>query len=299
MKKYTLSIFLPILLMPLSAVTPPWESTTLEDDTITRAIHINARYYFRYTNPDEEQRESLSHHAETDWRIPLNQVALVCLDIWNMDLHQDMHERDDRITRERISPLIKAARAQGLQIIHAPGPHIARRHANWLNLEKDKSSGAESNDTPNWPPPTFLKKTGEYVQYASPEVPNMLRSWDILRDNAGFHDLVQPVADEPVIATGEELHRLCAEKGILFLIYVGFHTPGCMTTRNYGMIDMRDRDYTCILVRDCTNGMETHETFDDQTSMKGAIAFLEQNGIYSILSEQLISSLDTMNVDRR
>ena len=215
-----------------------------------------------------------------------------------MDLHQDMHERDDRITRERISPLIKAARAQGLQIIHAPGPQIARRHANWLNFDQDKSSWAESNDTLNWPPSTFLKKTGEYARYASPEVPNKLRSWKILIDNAEFHDWVQPVANEPVIATGEELHRLCAEKGILFLIYAGFHTPGCMTTRTYGMIDMRDRGYTCILVRDCTNGMETHETFDNQTSMKGAIAFLEQTGIYSILSEQLISALDTIDIGR-
>lgn len=256
-------------------------------------INIRARFCFRITAPDGNQREKDAYHAYTDWRIPLDQVALVCLDIWNMDIHQDMRERDDRITRERIVPLVKAARESGLRIIHAPSPPVARRHANWIQLEQDAPRRESSGDSPDWPPRSFREKTGEYARYASPERENMLLSWKFLDDYCDFHDLVRPESDEPVIATGEELHRLCAEKGILFLLFAGFHTPGCMTNRTYGMTAMRDRGYTCILVRDCTNGMESHETHDDQTSMIGTIAFLEQMQIYSIESGEVIDALAT------
>jgi hypothetical protein len=115
----------------------------------------------------------------------------------------------------------------------------------------------------------------------------MFKAWKSL-DQADFHEQVRPAGNEPVIATGEELHRPCARRNILFLLFAGFHTPGCMTNRTYGMITMRSRGYTCILLRDCTNGMETHETFKDQLSMKGTIAFLEQTGIYTLLSDQVI-----------
>ena len=256
------------------------------------AIRLKARYYQRLTSADAEAlREKNSHHAELDWSIPLDQVALVCLDIWNTDVHQDMRERDDRITREKISPLVTAARAAGLQIIHAPSPSIARRHPNWVNLERDEPSSANAGSSADWPPPAFVRRAGEFAQYASPEEAYRQRLSSVFRDILGFHELVRPVADEPVVATGEELHRVCAQKGILFLLFVGFHTPGCMITRTYGMTEMRDRGYTCILVRDCTNGMETHETFDEQISMNGTIAFLEHNRIYTILSTQVMSAL--------
>jgi nicotinamidase-related amidase len=254
-------------------------------------IQIKARYCFRYTGTDDKQREKDAYYAVTDWWVPLDQVALVCLDIWNMDLHQDMHARDDRVTRERIVPLVGTARAAGMQIIHAPSPSIARRHENWVNLEQDALLPESSRKIPDWPPSSFKNATGKFARYASPERSNMLSSWKFLDDNCDFHVLVQPESDEPVIATGEELHRLCAQKGILFLLYVGFHTPGCMINRSYGMTDMRDRGYTCILVRDCTNGMETHETHDEQTSMRGTIAFLEHMQIYSLESQQIIDIL--------
>ena len=253
-------------------------------------IHIRPRYFNRYTDPDSEQNEKDCRHAELDWQLPLNRTALVCLDIWNTDLHRDMQERDDRVTREKIVPLVKACRARGLRLVHAPAPPIARRHPNWVDLLKDETSRTEFPDSPDWPPADFHKKTGDFASYAQPEEPDMKKAWQML-EKADFHVLVKPEGDEPVIATGEELHRLCAREGILFLLFAGFHTPGCMTGRTYGLVRMRTRGYACILLRDCTNGMETHETFDDQTSMKGTIAFLEQTGIVTLNSEQLIEAL--------
>jgi len=93
------------------------------------------------------------------------------------------------------------------------------------------------------------------------------------------------------IGNGEELHRLCAQREILHLLYVGFHTPGCMNLRDYGITAMKQRGYNCVLLRDCTNGMEAPEHFDEQIGMKAFIAFLERNWIYSISSDELIQAL--------
>ena len=51
------------------------------------------------------------------------------------------------------------------------------------------------------------------------------------------------------------------------------------------------RGYHCILLRDCTNGMETHETHDAQIYLGGCIAFLEQTGVYTLTSEKFVAAL--------
>jgi hypothetical protein len=253
-------------------------------------IHLVPRYYVRYPKTRTGFNEKQCRYGEVRWDIDINRIALVCLDIWNMDLHQDMAARDDAVTRKKIVPLVNACRQRGLQIIHAPSPPIAHRHPNWVDLvKKHEVPRAEYKNSPVWPPAEFRAGNGPYRQYVMPRKDDMLKAWKLL-DQADFHELVQPVGDEPVIATGEELHRLCVQRKILFLLFAGFHTPGCMTNRTYGMTKMQSRGYTCILLRDCTNGMETHKTFKDRLSMKGTIAFLEQTGIYTLSSEQVIKA---------
>ncbi len=39
------------------------------------------------------------------------------------------------------------------------------------------------------------------------------------------------------------------------------------------------RGYHTILLRDCTNGMETDRTYEAQLSRHGTVAFLEQIGM--------------------
>ena len=101
-----------------------------------------------------------------------------------------------------------------------------------------------------------------------------------------------PLPGEAVIATGDELHRYCRQKGILFLFYVGFNTNACILLRDYGTIEMSNRGYEIILVRDCTTGMESFETADQLWQTRCAIQFLEMFGKYSITSDELIHALD-------
>jgi len=255
-----------------------------------RTIRVSPRYYRRYTDPGVGLLEQNCRHAYLNWSVPLAEAALICLDIWNSDTPADMRAIDDRVTREHIVPVLAACREHGLQVVHAPATPIAERSPNWVDLLAGESPQREWPDSPDWPPAEFRRKAGCYAKYARPAEPQSESSRKLMQE-ADFHELVRPVGDEPVILTGEELHRLCAQRRILHLFYVGFHTPGCMTKRSYGVPQMVRRGYGCILLRDCTNGMETHETFEGKICMRGAIAYLEFQGAYTLTSDELIRSL--------
>jgi nicotinamidase-related amidase len=106
-----------------------------------------------------------------------------------------------------------------------------------------------------------------------------------------FHPLVKPVGKEPVIATGEELHRYCKQNGILFLLFAGFNTNACILVRDYGTLQMGNRGYSVVVVRDCTTGMESKETQPTLSQTNGAILFLEMFGHFSVTSGDIISGL--------
>ncbi|MBM4049701.1 MAG: isochorismatase family protein [Planctomycetes bacterium] len=258
----------------------------------TAVIYLRPRYFRLYTDPGVELAEENFRYKDLDWRIPLKQVALVCLDVWNWHFAADTLGRIEDITVNVIAPLVDACRRSGLQVIHAPAGPVAQKHPNWVKLiPQDEKPQPVWPKSPTWPPGDFRAKKGVYAQYARPHEPqdqerNQHR--EKLRD---FHPAVRPIGDEAVILNGEELHRLCAQRGILFLFYVGFNTNACIVMRDYGTLAMQQRGYEVILVRDATTGMETHETKPTLACTHGQIASLEQFGCYTVTSRQLIEAL--------
>jgi nicotinamidase-related amidase len=103
-----------------------------------------------------------------------------------------------------------------------------------------------------------------------------------------FHPIAMPMEGEAVIATGEELHRYCKQKGILFLFFAGFNTNACMITRDYGALQMNNRGYQVSVLRDCTTGMENKNTQPGLQQTNGAILFFEMFGQYTVTSDEII-----------
>ncbi len=109
---------------------------------MSQTFHIHPRYEQRAPEPGKPRREQNHQYVHLEWDVPLDETALICLDIWNHDVREDMREVDDRITRQRIVPVVAAAREHGLQIIHAPAPPVAQRSPNWVKLmPEDEKSG--------------------------------------------------------------------------------------------------------------------------------------------------------------
>jgi nicotinamidase-related amidase len=255
-------------------------------------LHIHPRYARLDVNDGQELSERNYRYAELDWKIPIEQTALVCVDCWSWHYSRDCHERIDQITRGRIAPLLAAARRHGLAVVHGPAHPVAEKSPGWLKLLQGIEKQAEYPDSPAWPPGDFKEKQGPYASFARPPA-----AYEKMIANQGiakrwYHECAEPIPGEAVILNGEELHRWCAQKRIMHLFYVGFNTNACIVGRNYGIMAMMARGYHGILVRDATTGMEISETIDAMTCTLGQIATLEQFGAYTVTTDQLIASLD-------
>ena len=191
-------------------------------------LRIRPRYHRWHVDPGVEWIETNTSYAQLDWTIPLSQTALVLVDVWDHHYLRDTEARAEKIIDERLSPLIESCRKAHMPIIHAPSPTHAIRHPNWVGATQDSKVSAKRDE---WPPAEFKNKSGAFASYRRP---SEAREGELtkLRANLKMHPKIQPVADEPVIATGDELHELCKQRGILFLFFAGFNTNACILVRD-------------------------------------------------------------------
>jgi nicotinamidase-related amidase len=251
------------------------------------SLHIRPRYYRWHVDPGVEWLEANTDYAHLDWTVPLPQAALVLVDVWDRHYLKDAAARAEIIIQEKFVPLLAGCRQAGLTIIHAPSPPQAIPHPNWIGANKESRRPTPTN---NWPPPEFRNKSGQFTTYrrpAEPREPELSQ----LRSQLQVHPQIVPVGNEPVIATGDELHDYCRTHGILFLIFAGFNTNACILVRDYGTLAMSQRGYEVILLRDCTTGMESRESLPTLGQTAGAILLLEMFGQYSLTSDELLSGL--------
>jgi nicotinamidase-related amidase len=259
-----------------------------------RVVRVKPRYYRWHVDVGEEWLEKNTGYARLDWEMPMSQVALVVVDVWDRHYIKDPQERAEVIIQEKIRPLMARCRESGLQIIHAPSPPQAKAWASWVGANKKAGAPAKVATRPAidpaWPPTEFRRKSGAYKAYGRPSEPMAVDRARILKGIC-IHPDVEPKGSDVVVATGQELHEYCRDRGILFLVYIGFNTNMCILQRDYGAMDMHDRGYEVILLRDCTTGMESCDTTDGLWQTRGAVLFLEMNRRYSLLSEEFMAGL--------
>ena len=256
------------------------------DATSNRTISIQPRYHRWYVDPGVEWLETNTGYATLDWTIPISRTALILVDVWQRHYIKDTEARGETIITNKLVPFMTACRKAGMQIIHAPSPSVAKKHPNWVKLVSETEMVQKLDD---WPPPQFLNLSGPYLSYRRPKEPREAERQKL--PPLYFHPKAHPLAREPVVATGEELHIYCKQQGILFLFFAGFNTNACILSRDYGTIQMSNRGYGVILVRDCTTGMESKETQPTLSQTNGAILLLEMFGQYSVASGEVIAGL--------
>jgi nicotinamidase-related amidase len=257
-----------------------------------RTIEIHPRYARLYTPPGIELAETAYKRVALDWRVSVDQCAVVAVDCWNWHFSADTLARIEQICAERIAPLFDACRRAGLALVHCPADPVASRHPNLRRFRRDgETAQAPFPQSPQWPPPEFRAKTGEFAGFARPHEPQDADRNRHREQTRDFHAMCAPQGDEAVVLDGEDLHRLCAECGYLHLFFVGFNTNACVMMRDYGLPAMSRRGYHTILLRDCTTGMEIADTTDSLVCTQGTIATIEQFLGYTMDSSDLIAAL--------
>jgi len=276
----------------VGAASPPVSGLADERPALPnpqKSLHIKPRYHRWYVDPGVDWVETNTGAATLDWSIPLSEAAIVLVDVWNHHYLKDTEARAESIIDSKLVPLLAACREVGLPIIHAPSPPQAQAHPNHVKFERS-SPAPPTPPAESWPPSEFRSKSGRYAAYKRPNEP---RDPELRKIRAGLtiHPKVQPVGQEPVVATGDELHKYCKAHGILFLLFAGFNTNACILVRDYGTLAMRSRGYEVAVIRDCTTGMESKESQPTLSQTEGAILFLEMFDHYSISSDEIRSGL--------
>jgi nicotinamidase-related amidase len=228
-------------------------------------LRLTVRSYQREPAPGAPFDERRFHYEEWPVAVPVRGAALVLVDVWDTHVIASHAARTAEIARTRIAPALGAARRAGVTVVHAPSPVQARRYPQWTRYataadEQAPAVGAwPSVGVDDWPPTAFRRREGAYAQYRRPRVPRP--------EGPGSERLarrvdpsVEPEPDDFVVATGEQLHRLAKDRGILHLFYAGFAANICIPFKDYGVRAFRARGYNVVLLRDCTTAIEGHDT---------------------------------------
>jgi nicotinamidase-related amidase len=253
-------------------------------------MQLRVRYFQDSTPADEECRESGFIRRELDMELPPERTALVLVDMWNVHFIRSWIERAERISREFVIPAIDAARDAGLTVIHAPCPEVARQYPD--NLPSVPPAPPQPSAGPDWPPAEFRGRSGEYAAYRGPrdQPPGIATHWDDVKGDLSMSPLVDVRPDDPVIATGRELHHVLAERGIVHTVYAGFAANWCLMGRDYGIRAMSRYGYHMVVLRDCTTAVEFPDTVDDCLVTEVVIREIEQQYGFSASNEDFLAA---------
>ena len=205
--------------------------------------------------------------------------------------------RNESFSKRKDTPIIDGLPTARATVDSCPAPNVAKHYSDWQpKPHQTAETATETNQSTQWPPLDFRRKSGLYADFAKPKEARQ-NEIDHLTANRQMHPDVRPKGTDVVITDSQELHRFCSQRQILFLFYLGFNTNACILMRDYGTLEMGMRGYGIIVLRDCTTGIESYQTHDQLWQTRGAVLFLEMFSKYSITSPELIDSLASSRSD--
>ncbi len=254
-----------------------------------KTLSLRVRYFQDSTPVDVPCRETAFIRREFEMPLPIEETALILVDLWNVHFIESWIERAKRVTTECVVPVLDAARQVGMTIVHAPSPSVAAQYPQ-LERHKPPEPGVPST----WPPPDFRSRSGDYAVYRGPrsQPPGIGIHWDKLAPQLSISPAIDVQEDEFVIATGQQLHELLEERHILHLLFAGFATNWCVLGRDYGIRSMARYGYNIVLFRDATTGVEFPDTYDNLFTTEIAIREVEQQYGFSVSNADFFQAVE-------
>ena len=128
-------------------------------------LDLKVRYFQDSTPAGVPCREEHFIRREIRMDLPVDQTALVLVDLWNTHFIDSWIERAACVTREAIVPAIEMSRKAGLPVIHAPSPEVARQ---FPQSNRNPAAPEPPRGGADWPPPAFRGREGTYQAYRGP-----------------------------------------------------------------------------------------------------------------------------------
>ena len=181
--------------------------------------------------------------------------------------------RSAAICREVFPPLLGAARAAGLTVLHVVGG------GDYFKKCPGHARAVELADRLVPPEPARPKVTGDEASKAIRKLyPQRVftgagNAEDCRRgfERVDFPSEARPAGDEGVAQDSRQLLALCLEGGINHLVYVGFAINYCLTFSPGGMVDMSRAGLICSTIRQATTAVENRETAREELHKREAM----------------------------
>jgi nicotinamidase-related amidase len=210
-------------------------------------------------------------------------TAIIVCDMWDDHWCQSAAKRCAELAKQA-EPVLKAARAKGITIVHAPSEcmkfyedHPARKRM----LAVKKVEPPKAKDLPNPPLPVDDSDGG------CDDVPPAKFSKAWTRQHAAI--TIDPDRDY-ISDNGNEVYSLMAGKGIVTLIVMGVHTNMCVLNRSFAIKQMVKWGVDVLLVRDLTDAMYNPKMRPFVTHEQGTaliVEFIETHWCPTIEAKQL------------
>lgn len=212
--------------------------------------------------------EGLGGWIQTPVELPLAETALVSMHAWDCGTPEtaaarhrtcEYLPRAARILQTVFPPLLAAARAAGLAVLHVVGGGDyyktlpGYRQAADLAGEEPEFRG----DAPHSEANIRFRALKDRLGATGARNREALAREDTRLD---FAPEARPLPGEGIAENAAQLNALCRARGVSHLVYIGFALDWCLLTSPAGMRDMARRWYFCSVIRDATTAVENRES---------------------------------------
>jgi nicotinamidase-related amidase len=218
------------------------------------------------------------------------ETAVVICDMWDKHWCEGATRRGGVIA-PHINEMAKAVRARGGFIVHAP--------SDTMKFYEGTPGRELAKNAPKATPPT-ASKGWRYLDLTceaplpiddkdggcdcEPQCKNY-RAW------TREHPAVEVAPGDAVSQDGAEIYNLFRQRGIKHIIYCGVHANMCVLGRTFGVRQMTEWGFDCVLARDLTDTMYNPRMEPKVSHERGTELMIEHYERYwcpTVVSEQII-----------
>lgn len=226
-----------------------------------RRLIANALYWTARRTPDAKPLPALAPRVRKDHEISLPvrgdaagtsktfnaaETALILCDVWDRHWCGPAAERLDAMV-PRMEEVVRACRAAGIQIIHAPSDTMSFYEGTPARRRIQAAPRVEPETRVTFDEPTLPiddsdggctdNALGPYGAWTREHRGISIEDTDGISDN------------------GREVYSYFAQEGIKNLLVMGVHTNMCVLNRSFAIRQMKAWGVDCVLVRDLTDTM--------------------------------------------
>jgi type 1 glutamine amidotransferase/nicotinamidase-related amidase len=179
-------------------------------------------------------------------RLPAAETAILICDLWDHHWCQGAEDRCEAIA-EKMAPVVDAARARGVRVIHCPSETMDFYADRPQRLRMKLAPAVEP------PPPLAISDPPLPIDDSDGGCDTPQKPWYMAWTRQSRHISIGEF--DGISDNGAEVYSFLRQEGIKNLLVMGVHTNMCVLGRSFAIRQMTRWGLQCVLVRDLTDTM--------------------------------------------